>query len=226
MLRILLAALMCCTGAAAFAAPAVVPVNAPQPAAKGCPADMALVGKFCMDRYEAPNEENARPFSARTAPEGEAWCASRGKRLCGEDEWIRACEGRAQRPFPYGVKYDPKACNDQKTWKAPDWAKLAKYPAPEGTAEIERLYQADPAGSHPQCASEEGVQDLAGNVSEWVVRTRPNHNNYSHVMKGCYWAGCFGGSKPGCAFVNPAHPGTFRTYEAGFRCCLGPAEQN
>ena len=38
-------------------------------------------------------------------------------------------------------------------------------------------------------------------------------------MKGCYWSGCYGGSPPSCGFVNPAHPGTFRSYEAGFRCC-------
>ena len=38
-------------------------------------------------------------------------------------------------------------------------------------------------------------------------------------MKGCYWSGCYGGSGPSCSFVNSAHPGVFRTYEAGFRCC-------
>ena len=230
MSRIFLASIFFCTCARVFAAQAPRPVAAPEPepaavstgpvAATECPGDMVRIGKFCMDRYEAPNKADAKPFSARTAPEGEAWCAAGGKRLCNEDEWIRACEGRPQLPFPYGAQYNPKACNDQKTWLAPDWGKLAKYPAPEGRAEVERLYQADPAGSNPLCVSDEGVYDLTGNVSEWVVRTRPNHNNFSHVMKGCYWSGCFGGSKPSCAFVNPAHPGTFRTYEAGFRCCL------
>lgn len=195
----------------------------PAQAAGECPADMERVAGFCMDRYEAPNKKDADPLAARTAPEGEAWCAARGKRLCTEDEWVRACGGPADLPYPYGVVYRPRACNDGKTWKAPDWKKLAKYPAPEGKAEAERLYQADPAGSNPLCVSEEGVYDLAGNAAEWVARSRPNAHNHAHVLKGCYWSGCFGGAKPGCAFVNPAHPGTFRTYEAGFRCCLTPA---
>jgi formylglycine-generating enzyme required for sulfatase activity len=67
--------------------------------------------------------------------------------------------------------------------------------------------------------SQEGVVDLTGNVAEWVARSFPHTNNYDHVLKGCYWAGCYGGSPPSCAFVNSAHPGAFRTYEAGFRCC-------
>ena len=63
-------------------------------------------------------------------------------------------------------------------------------------------------------------QDLTGNVAEWVRRSgaapRPG---YEYVLKGCYWAGCYKDPNPSCAFTNTAHPGSFRTYEAGFRCC-------
>ncbi len=183
---------------------------------------MVRVSDGCVDRYEAPNLEGALPLAMQTAPEGEAWCAARGKRLCTEDEWNRACEGASKRSYPYGATWEAHRCNDDKAWISPNWGVLATYPAASGVAEGERLYQADPSGSRAGCASEDGVMDLTGNVAEWVVRTQPNANDFEHVMKGCYWSKCFGGSNPSCGFVNPAHPGTFRTYEAGFRCCLGP----
>jgi formylglycine-generating enzyme required for sulfatase activity len=155
----------------------------------------------------------------QTAVDGDAWCRARGKRLCSEAEWVRACQGPAQRPFPYGGVYERGRCDDDKTWKAPDWTVLAGWPSAAAQAEAARLYQADSSGARPGCVSAEGVYDLTGNVAEWVTRSFPHANDYAEVMKGCYWSGCYGGSPPSCAFVNPAHPGTFRSYEAGFRCC-------
>src|SRR5262249_6219582 len=96
---------------------------------------------------------------------------------------------------------------------------LGTYPSAASLAEAARLYQADPSGARTGCVSAEGVMDLCGNVAEWVTRSFTHATNYDQVMKGCYWSGCYGGTSPNCAFTNPAHPGTFRTYEAGFRCC-------
>jgi len=187
-----------------------------------CPASMVFLGGFCMDRFEAPNEAGAAPLAFQTAPDGEAWCQARGKRLCTEAEWVRACEGSLGNPYPYGTTYRAGQCNDDKTWISPSWTTLATYPSDAAVAEAERLYQADPSGANAGCVSEEGVYDLTGNVAEWVVRSFPHANSYEHVMKGCYWSGCYGGAPPGCDSTNPAHPGAFRTYEAGFRCCKTP----
>lgn len=184
-----------------------------------CPSDMAMLPGFCMDRYEAPNQKGAKPLSFQIAPDGEAWCKTRGKRLCTEAEWVRACEGPNGSPYPYGTTYVKGRCNDDKTWISPNWTTLGTYPSDAAMSEAERLYQADPSGSNPECVSAEGVFDLTGNVAEWVERSFFHGTNYDQVMKGCYWSGCYGGSPPSCAFTNPAHPGTFRTYEAGFRCC-------
>jgi sulfatase modifying factor 1 len=192
--------------------------------AAACPADMVRFAGFCMDRYEAPNQAGAPPLAMRNALDGVAFCEARGKRLCSEAEWVRACQGPAGLPFPYGPTYQRSRCNDDKTWKSPNWTVLGTWPSAEAQAEAMRLYQADPSGSRGGCASAEGVHDLTGNVAEWVARSFPNSKNYDHVMKGCYWAGCYGGSPPSCAFVNPAHPGGFRSYEAGFRCCLSLPE--
>jgi len=184
-----------------------------------CPAEMVDLGTLCMDRYEAPNMAGVPPLAMRTALDGEAWCDERGKRLCSEAEWVRACEGLSERAFPYGETYERGRCNDDQTWRSPSWMTLATWPSDAAMREAERLYQAEPSGTRPECASEEGVIDLTGNVAEWVRRSFPSRTGYDHVMKGCYWAGCYGGAPPSCAFVNPAHPSGFRSYEAGFRCC-------
>jgi formylglycine-generating enzyme required for sulfatase activity len=180
---------------------------------------MAALPGFCMDRYEAPNQPGGSPLAMQSALDGIAWCSARGKRLCTEAEWVRACEGPSNWPYPYGTTYHRGTCNDDKTWIAPDWTVLATWPSAAAMAEAERLYQADPSGSRTGCVSDEGVYDLTGNVAEWVTRSFQHANDYDQVMKGCYWAGCYGGSPPSCSFTNPAHPGAFRSYEAGFRCC-------
>ena len=185
-----------------------------------CPTDMVAFTGFCMDRFEAPNQAGVPPLAMRTATDGVAFCAALGKRLCSEAEWVTACQGPAGLPYPYGKTYQRSRCNDDKTWKVPSWTVLGTWPSAAAQAEAKRLYQADPSGRRSGCVSTDGVQDLTGNVAEWVVRSFPNSHNYDHVLKGCYWSGCYGGSPPSCSFVNPAHPGTFRTYEAGFRCCL------
>jgi len=184
-----------------------------------CASDSVDIDGVCMDRYEAPNQAGASPLPMQSALSGESWCAMRGKRLCSEAEWVRACEGPSGRPYPYGQSYARGTCNDDKTWISPNWTVLGTFPSDPAVMEVDRLYQGDPSGSRSGCVSEEGVMDLTGNVAEWVRRSFDHANNYPHVMKGCYWAGCYGGSNPSCAFTNPAHPSGFRSYEAGFRCC-------
>jgi formylglycine-generating enzyme required for sulfatase activity len=214
--------------AEAEAAVPATPTEARQPFAEGavaplvdgCPDDMAPVESFCIDRYEAPNVRGEIPYSLQTAYDGEAWCAWRGKRLCEQDEWERACHGRRGRRFPYGDVHREDVCNDDHPWIRVSWKALAKWPRPEAIVEAIRLLQADMSGARAACVSDEGVYDLTGNVAEWVRRSTPSpREGREHVLKGCYWAGCFKEPEPSCEFTNAAHPGSFRTYEAGFRCC-------
>lgn len=186
----------------------------------GCPKHMVRVGTSCIDRYEAPNIPGAKPLVMQTADEAEAYCERHKKRLCTEDEWISACEGGERRAYPYGGDHEEARCNDDKVWRQVNEAVLARWPSSEAKAHNDSLYQAARSGTKKRCVSRYGVYDLTGNVEEWVRRTRAGHSHdYAHILKGCYWAGCYGGGKPTCLSSNAAHGPGFRFYETGFRCC-------
>ncbi len=166
----LLLALASCSGPAPAPIPsAAPPVEAPPPAStpadtatasappppsaspapdagpdepRPCPEGMALVQRFCIDRYEAelvaPDPDggfltlphNRRPpadlrFEARSLPdvmpqgyinrvEAAAACKNAGKRLCSMHEWRRACEGRRGTHWPYGAHAVAGRCNHNK----------------------------------------------------------------------------------------------------------------
>jgi formylglycine-generating enzyme len=125
------------------ALPSVFPSPAPAASATaGCPAGMARVAGFCMDRYEAhlarlgedgtvtPHPPYQRPEKDRryvaqstpgvmpqayiNRPEAEDACQRAQKRLCTAGEWYRACIGPRGWPFPYGVEEQPRVCNTKK----------------------------------------------------------------------------------------------------------------
>jgi formylglycine-generating enzyme len=107
-----------------------------------CPRGMALVGHFCIDRYEAhlvsgaaggeltlwphhqrPEQEmryearsqlDAFPQAYISRVEAKAACSNAGKRLCSMQEWQRACEGRQGTNYPYGPSWQAKRCNTDK----------------------------------------------------------------------------------------------------------------
>ncbi len=127
--------------ASASAAEGPPPDAGPRVAAP-CPEGMALVQRFCIDRYEAelvaPDPDggfltlphNRRPpadvrFEARSLPdvmpqgyinrvEAAAACKNAGKRLCSMHEWRRACEGRHGSHWPYGPRAVAGRCNHMK----------------------------------------------------------------------------------------------------------------
>jgi formylglycine-generating enzyme required for sulfatase activity len=191
-----------------------------------CPSDMAQVYAFCIDRYEAPNQPGEWPLVMESAMTASAWCEKRGKRLCQEEEWERACAGPQGNAYPYGNEHEAARCVDEKEWIVKDESRIVMWPEKPAMTEVTKLYQAEKSGSRPKCASGYGVFDMTGNVEEWVVTKKKGGRADSHdrappghVLKGCYWSGCYGGSKPTCKSTNAAHAETFKFYETGFRCC-------
>jgi formylglycine-generating enzyme required for sulfatase activity len=175
--------------------------------------------RTCMDELEWPNQAGKKPEVMMRFVEAEEKCASVGKRLCTEYEWELACEGPETRPYPYGYTYDATACNTDKEFVPYNEEKLNAEERKVRDAETRRVWQGEPSGSRPRCASYFGVKDLVGNVEEWVGTSRKEWR-YRSSLKGGYWA------KPWahCRGTNDSHGPMFRYYEIGFRCCAEPSD--
>jgi len=217
--------------------------DADAPDAAPCPDDMVLWEGACIDRHEAPNRAGDLPLVMYTFVDADAWCASRGKRLCFDDEWLAACEGPDADPFPYGPTLVPGECNDDETWRTYDQDLLNGWPSSGASSpdvesfadllaaaravsttaaaaadHVESLYQGEPAGSNAGCVGAAGVFDLVGNVEEWTRRRDGGSGPEFHgALKGRYWA-----ESRTCQSAVTAHGDGFRFYEIGFRCCRDP----
>ena len=110
----------------------------------GLPVEM---GGFYIDLYPWPNEPGAIPTSNVTRDEAEALCASKGKRLCTELEWERACKGPENTTYEYGDAYRSATC---------------------GTGMPAEQAARRPSGENAQCKSAFGVSDMHGIVFEWT----------------------------------------------------------
>ena len=62
--------------------------------------------RFCMDRYEWPNQKGELPGLLVSWTDAEKECEAKGKRLCTEDEFNFACEGEEMLPYTYGYERD------------------------------------------------------------------------------------------------------------------------
>jgi formylglycine-generating enzyme required for sulfatase activity len=129
-------------------------------------------------------------------------CASRGKRLCTENEWTKSCGGVLGWNQPYGPIRVVGACH----------ADVVE----EGSYD-----RALPGGSKPHCRSPWGTFDQEGNVSEWVEDKRQEGHPDRWVLGGTMWPGVYG---QGCQ-ARHAHPEIAPVAgDDGFRCCVDLAD--
>jgi len=115
------------------------------------------VRAFYLDAYEAPvatGSDGARPLSGLSLAEAEAYCRARRKRLPTEDEWLAAAAGPTARRYPWG---DTGAVCRRAAWG------LASGPCAHGAS------GPDSVGAHPDGRTQLGLEDMAGNVSEWTL---------------------------------------------------------
>jgi formylglycine-generating enzyme len=177
--------------------------------------------KFCIDRYEWPNKVGVLPRYMASWVEAKSSCESIGKRLCGDTEWTLACEGPEHQPYPYGDGYerDDAACNIDKPYIWPHPEKV--YDPRTASDELARLDQREPSGARSSCVSPYGVNDMTGNVDEWVVNVSQSGQPHISGLKGGYW----GPVRTRCRPMTTAHEETFRYYQIGFRCCGAVREQ-
>ena len=152
---------------------------------------------YCIDRYEYPGKGQT-PRGMVSWQEAGILCRRRGKRLCSELEWERACKGESVYRYPYGNKFNVNRCNTR------------------GPNHKNRLVKR--TGSFPGCKNSFGVYDMSGNVAEWTL---------SSFYKGSTRRTIRGGSsnRPDwavrCASRSSANPDVKKP-TLGFRCCSKP----
>jgi formylglycine-generating enzyme len=173
--------------------------------------------RFCIDRFEYPNQKGERPRVMVKFSEAQRLCADQGKRICTETEWTTACEGPAYKPYPYGYRRDPKTCNGDRPYVTPDLRAAFSKDVAESHAELERLWQGVPSGSQPGCVSDYGVYDMPGNADELAAsETFGPKSPYDNVTTGGPW---LGGVRNQCRPKIYTHNEGFAYYYLSFRCC-------
>ena len=131
----------------------------------------------------------------------EQYCAFAAGRICSEDEWLAACRGAADRPFPYGDSYDAAACN----------ASPSGSPGGNGAPSTAR------AGSYAGCGGGlAGLFDMAGNVWEWVDACQ---DDYCKFRGGAYLTNQPVERFAGCGLPCSGNRKAARLVTVGIRCC-------
>ncbi len=171
-------------------------------AASACKAERVPL-RFCIDRLEAA-EQSGMPLSDISWIDAAAFCKMYSKRLCWEREWLFACEGEEMSPYPYGTRRDSSLCNF-------DNESLIK------NGQLIDLRQA--VTSNPTCLSAFGVQNMVGNVDEWVVLDEPYVSSRGEKMMSGLKGGWWGPMRDGCRPVAMGHDTYFHELQIGFRCC-------
>ena len=171
---------------------------------------------FCMDIYEFPNKKGVKPTSSVSWERALELCQQNNKTLCTSVQWERACQGLEKRRYTYGNRYNRNTCNTPIIGGGP-----GKSPVPLRAS-----------GDFPDCKTPEGVFDLNGNVSEWVLdswegapepfnkRARVTKEKWRMLRGGTMWSNTFYGQD--CSSRHGHEKRRWKNIDDGFRCCSLP----
>lgn len=151
----------------------------------------------CDDAWTHGRPELAEhPINCVSWAQSDRYCRAQGKRLPTWEEWEWAAQGRdEQRRFAWG---DTEPAPDQICWS-------------QGKTQATTC----PVGSHPAGRSAQGVEDLFGNVWEWLSPAM--RNGAPNVARGAAW------QNDTVSMLEGENAGSFvagfvRNDVVGFRC--------
>jgi formylglycine-generating enzyme required for sulfatase activity len=168
-------------------------------------------------KVRAVSRSGVMPQAYISRDEADQACKASKKRLCKDDEWIHACEGKRPTTFPYGDDHHDGYCND--SGKAPvdilhhdmGEAAYASFQAMNDPQLNQVPGTLARTGAHPHCKSSYGTFDMVGNLHEWTED--PNGTFRGGYYRDTHLNG------DGCKYKTVAHAASYHDYSTGFRCC-------
>lgn len=154
------------------------------------------LGAFDIDAYPYPDDASKPPLTGVSRDEAKKLCEARGRRLCTELEWERACKGPANTRYEYGDRFDAKVC-----------------PTGHGAVPAPSAFE--------KCASGFGAHAMHGFAWEWTASEwKRGKAEGKGVLRGGF------GNQPyahmRCSGAREEDPGA-KEASVGFRCCGGAA---
>jgi formylglycine-generating enzyme len=171
----------------------------------------------------AVSEKGVYPQGYISEKQAKEACGRSGKRLCKASEWKKACQGPEPKKFGYANEQKRGVCNDH---GISGMGKLFSADAARGNIFVfekmndPRLNQLEgtlaETGSHEGCTNGYGVQDMVGNLHEWV-------DDPDGTFQGGYYLDVTQNGD-GCGYRTDAHEAWYHDYSTGFRCCADPGQ--
>jgi len=171
----------------------------PRVATEELPGTLLQMGAYYIDLFPYPNEPGAIPQPNVSRDEAKKMCEEKGKRLCSELEWERACKGPDNTTYEYGDAYRASACL---------------------TGQSAELSSRKPCGERPGCRSGFGVLEMHGGAWEWTDSNwgRGTHDPNLGVLRG---GNAEAGEIVGRCANAIGRPVGKKQPTFGFRCCSG-----
>jgi formylglycine-generating enzyme required for sulfatase activity len=168
-----------------------------------------------LAQYSSGSNTSPLPVVGLTAQQAETWCAKHGLALPTEAQWEYAASGAENRVFPWGDTWSQERCN-------------AKGGGADGFNELAPIDSFGGLG-----ASWCGVENLAGNVSEWCRGTyasgyadhrgdrdpEPPTRHSQRVARGGSWMEMMAGQRTS---DRRPYPLEASNGYVGFRCAFRP----
>lgn len=174
------------------------------------------------------------PINCVTWEQATAYCEHKQGRLPTEAEWEFAARGSDGRVYPWGDEPpDPERANSCDT-------RCKKWRDENGLTDFGMMFEADdgyagtaPVGSYPKGRTQDGLEDMVGNVFEWTSDRfyeygkefqknpkGPDEGTTARVIRG----GAFNSFR--ATFADPAFRYSMdesaHTHGIGFRCAYAP----